>query len=184
MRLTAEDIAWVWQELTLIYGQLFTAKNGSHDRHGVWFNALHDLTPKALESGMMRLKSLSAGQRFCEFPPNCLQFKALCLAYYEELNLPKAHEAYREIKNASYSSARYSHPVVKFIAHRLPEDFLLIEHEQVAFRLFKKVYEQVTDLVRQGHVIPDVKERLKRRSPSNKAIAETHLAQLKQWLKK
>ena len=184
--LTTEDIAWLWQELTLLYGTLFTSKNGTHDRHGVWFAALKGLTPKALESGMERLRDLSAGDRFCDFPPNCLQFKALCLAYYEELNLPKVHDAYREIKNFWESNAGYySHAVVSFIARRLPDNFLAIKQEKVAYALFKRVYEQVTDLVRQGHAIPEVKDRVKRPRPSpNKAVAQTHLAQLKQLLKK
>lgn len=137
---------------------------------------------------MERLRDLSAGDRFCEFPPNCLQFKALCLVYYEELNLPKVHDAYREIKNFwDSNTGYYSHPVVSFIARRLPENFLAIEQEQVAYALFKRVYEQVTGLVRQGHAIPDAKERLKRSrtsTKSTKAVAETHLSQMMQWLKK
>lgn len=180
--LTTEDIAWVWQELTLIYGTLFTSKNGTYDRHGVWFTALKDLTPKALESGMDRLRKLSAGDKFCEFPPNCLQFKALCLSFYQDMKLPKVHEAYREIKNRSYTNAPYSHKLVKFIAYRLPADFLAIEPESVAYALFKKVYEQVSQLVKQGHAIPEVMETLKRPSPSNPAVAKTHLSQLKRLL--
>lgn len=131
---------------------------------------------------MERLRNLSAGDRFCEFPPNCLQFKALCLSFYQDMKLPKVHEAYREIKNRSYTNAPYSHKLVKFIAYRLPADFLAIEPESVAYALFKKVYEQVSQLVKQGHAIPEVMDTLKRPSPSNPAVAKTHLSQLKRLL--
>lgn len=132
---------------------------------------------------MERLRDLSAGERFCEFPPNCLQFKALCLSFYQDMKLPKVHEAYREIKNRSYTNAPYSHKLMDFIAYRLPADFMAIEPEFEAYALFKKVYGQVTDLIRQGHAIPDVKDRIKRPRPSTKVVAEAHLAQLRQLLK-
>ncbi len=110
----------------------------------MWFDSLKALTPKALESGMERLKSLSAGQKFCEFPPNCLQFKSLCLAFYDDLRLPKASDAYQEIKMMAYrSNQHWSHEVVKFTASRLTAKFYAIEQEQEAYALFKKSYEQV-----------------------------------------
>lgn len=144
--------------MTAIYGQLFVNKYGVQDS-GIWLETLQDLTAKALESGVMRLKQLKGAKAFIDFPPNCLQFKALCLAFYEELHLPTAGEAFREIKNRYYSTSTYwSHKVVKYIAHNLPNDFLLIEQEQVAYALFEKLYKEICDLVRQGHAIPEVTE--------------------------
>ena len=88
--------------MTLIYGPLFVSKQGVTDS-GIWLETLQDLTPKALESGLMRLKQLKGAKAFIEFPPNCLQFRALCLAFYEELHLPTARDAYVEIKGKYYS---------------------------------------------------------------------------------
>ena len=144
--------------MTAIYGPLFVSKYGMQDS-GIWLEALQDLTAKALESGVMRLKQLKGAKAFIDFPPNCLQFRALCLAFYEELHIPTASEAYREIKSRYYSTTVYwSHKVVKYIAYNLPKDFLLLEQEQEAYLLFKKLYKEICDLVRQGHEVPEVTE--------------------------
>ena len=66
-------IANLWLRLAEIYGSLFISKHGAQDS-GVWFETLRDLTPIALESGLERLRALSGGTKFAEYPPNCLQF--------------------------------------------------------------------------------------------------------------
>jgi hypothetical protein len=180
--LTSHHIAWLWVQLTSIYGPLFTSRNGSKDG-GLWLEALQDLTPIALESGMSRIKKLSAGNKFTEFPPNCLQFKALCLAYYEDLRLPKASDAYQEIRNRAYSNTIYwSHPVVKFIAQKLTVDFLDIKLEAEAYRRFKEIYNDVCHLVRQGLELPKTEHRVMIARTPNKAIAKHHLQSIKQQL--
>lgn len=169
-------------QLFKIYGQLFINKFGAED-NGMWFETLKDLTPTALEKGMERVRKLSSGSKFCEFPPNCLQFRALCLAFYEDLQLPKAHEAYQEIKSRAYVTNPYwSHDLVKFVAKCLPEDFLKIEQEHVAYAKFKKAYEQVCHLVRQGKEIPKVTAPVMRLKAPDRNIAQHHLKQIKQML--
>ena len=132
---------------------------------------------------MERLRSLDAGQKFCEFPPNCLQFKSLCLAFYEDLRLPKAQDAYMEVKKRAYcESLNWSHPVVKFTAMRLPQNFHAIEQEHMAYGLFKKAYEQVCDLVKQGHELPKMPEVVMVQKSTNKGLAHRYLKQMKQQL--
>lgn len=114
---------------------------------------------------MDRLKNLSGNGKFAEFPPNCLQFKALCMAFYEELGLPNKRDAYRDIMNSVYiENPRWSHALIKFIANRLPDNFFLIEHKLISDRIFKEVYEQVCDLVKQGHELSETQEQPKFRS--------------------
>lgn len=169
--------------MTAIYGPLFASKHGVQDS-GIWLETLQDLTPKALESGMMRLKQLKGAKAFIEFPPNCLQFRALCLSFYEELHLPKASEAFQEIRGRAYTSTNYwSHPVVKYIAHNLPDDFLLMDQEKNAYVLFEKLYQGICDLVRQGHDIPEVAEpKFLMRQP-NYEMGKRYLKILKQKLR-
>lgn len=132
---------------------------------------------------MERLKNLSGGNKFVEFPPNCLQFKSLCLAFYEDLRLPKAAVAYREIKQNLYGKPRpWSHKIVKFTAARLPANFLLIEQEQEAYALFNAAYEKVCNLVRQGHEVPEIPEPTFLCRTSSKAIAQHYLQQIRQQL--
>ncbi len=169
--------------MTAIYGPLFVSKYGVQD-NGVWLETLQDLTPKAIESGLFRLKKLKGAKAFIEFPPNCLQFRALCLAFYEELHLPTASAAYREIKSKSYTSGKYwSHEVVKYIAYKLPSDFLLIEQEQAAYSIFEKLYQEVCDLVRQGHEIPEVDEPKLLKHEANYASAKHHMHVIRQILR-
>lgn len=132
---------------------------------------------------MDRLGNLSGKHNFLTFPPNCLEFKALCQAYYEDLRLPKSHEAYREIKNFSDSNCHpWSHPVTEFIANRLPNDFYRIEDEHKASALFNQLYEEVTDLIKQGHDLPEFKTQINRQPARSPEVARSYLQQLKQHL--
>jgi hypothetical protein len=169
-------------ELTKIYGQLFLTKHGVKD-NGIWLEALKDLTPKALESGLMRLNNLAGKGKFAEYPPNCLQFKALCLAFYEELNVPKASDAYREIINSAYKNKKaWSHEMVEFIAHRLPDEFFKLEQEAQAYAVFKSIYNQIFDLVKQGHAIPKSIEKQRQAHRRTPSIASAHIQQMKQHI--
>lgn len=181
--LSIQHISWVWLKLTAIYGQLFVSKNGTNDSNGVWYNALKELTPKALESGMERLNTLSAGDKFARFPPNCLEFKALCLDFYNALKLPKSGDVYLEIKNCAYKkNPRWSHPIVKFIAMRLPHDFLQIERDHEAFDLFTQAYNSVCNLIKQGHAIPEITVDILVERKPDRRLAQTHLQRLRQHL--
>lgn len=169
-------------KLTAIYGQLFISKHGVKDT-GVWFTALKDLTPRALDSGMERLMALTLGEKFCEFPPNCLQFRALCLGFYNDLCLPTAANALREVLNSAYiSNPQWSHPVVEYTAKKLGRTFLTIENEGASFQRFKDVYEQVCLLVRQGHPLPKIKEEVVQHPPASTAVASVHLKTMRQLL--
>ncbi len=169
-------------KLTAIYGQLFVSKHGIKDT-GVWFAALKDLTPKALESGMERLMTLSKGDKFCEFPPNCLQFRALCLGFYNDLRMPTAAQAHREVLNRAYTTnPQWSHVIVKFTAKKLGSKFLDIVNEGESFAVFNEAYEQVCHLVRQGHQIPEIKEDVLLPKSQSKDVAIKHLTLMRQRL--
>lgn len=169
--------------MSQIYGQLFISRFGVKD-NGSWFEALKDLTPKALESGMTRLNNLTNNAKYAEFPPNCLEFKAMCLGFYEELRLPKASDAYREIKNRAYfSTSVWSHPVIKYIDSKLPDDFLEIRNEKDAFQLFERVYLEICSLVKQGYQVPEVSSNLKRHRIPNREIGAFYLQEMKKILR-
>lgn len=174
---------WLWIKMTKIYGQLFINKFGVKD-DGTWFEVLKDLTPLALKSGMERLRQLTPDARFATFPPICLEFRAVCLGFYDELKLPKAIEAYREIKNRAYlTTSSYSHPVVQYIASKLPNDFLEIRSERSAYEIFETIYKEVCLLVKQGHKLPQIKDNLILVKQPNRKLAQSHLAQMKQMLR-
>lgn len=121
--------------------------------------------------------------RFKDYPPNCMQFRDICLSYYKGLNLPDVKDAYNEIKRNGYSSRpNWSHPAVKYAASKLPSEFLSIEHEGIAYDLFKKTYAKVCHIARLGFDIPEVNSPVILFKPVNKDIARHHLTRIKQHL--
>ena len=185
--ITAQSISWLWMQLTELYGQTFITKNGVRDS-GIWLDTLSDLTPKALETGVARLKGLSGGTKFCDWPPNALQMHALCKAFYEELRLPTATDALREITNKRGSLRQcWSSPLVKFIASRLPVDFFVSANDKELSERFKVIFEKVCDLVKQGHELPrlhEIKEPVVcQPKPHNVRVGEDHLRHMKQLLR-
>lgn len=175
-------MSWLWMELTKIYGNLFLTKFGTHD-NGTWFDTLKGLTPKALESGMERLRNLSGNGKFAEYPPNCLQFKALCMAFYDDLKLPKASDAYWEFKNSVRKTIpRWSHPAIEFVAKKMPFDFFSIDHDGIAYSVFKEKYEQVCHLIQQGHELPKIDAPHRIKPARNIEVGEGYLNQIKQHI--
>lgn len=169
-------------KLTALYGQLFTSKHGLED-NGVWFKALSDLTSLALDSGLDRLMNLSSGKQFCEYPPNALQFRALCLAFYEDLRLPAAQDAYREVKAKAFvTSENWSHPAVRYTAKRMGLEFLTAQDDAETFALFKKSYEKVCHLIKQGHSVPESLDPVLVPKPQNQSIALGHLNKMRHIL--
>ena len=174
--------------MSQIYGQIFIKKHGAHDMNDTWLSVLKSLTPKALESGIARLKDLAGDCRFTQYPPNSLEFKALCLAFYNNLRLPSAHDAFLEMQSNSRICStrhRWSHEVVRFTVSRLPADFLKIDDDIKAKRAFKRVYEQVCHLVKQGHDLPPILNEpviFRKRPQPNPLIARKYLDAMKQRL--
>jgi len=161
---------------------LFISKHGVADE-GAWLATLKDLTPKALISGVERLMALSQGDKFCDFPPNCLQFRALCLGFYSDLRLPSVTEAHREVLNRAYlGQAPWSHPAVEYTAHGLGSDFLDMPNPAEAFAKFKDAYEQVCDLVKQGHSLPAITHPVMNKKSQTPQVARRHLAAMRNLL--
>jgi hypothetical protein len=126
---------------------------------------------------------LSCGDKFCEFAPNSLQFKAICLAFYEDLRLPSAIDAYREIRSKMNSDIlHFSHAVIKFTASKLTVEFLKKEDTAKTYAEFKEAYEKVCLLVKQGHALPPMEERPFIVRSQTKAIGQDHLAKMKRLL--
>lgn len=136
---------------------------------------------------MERLRGLANDGKYAEYAPNSLQFKGLCLSFYDDLNLPAASFAFREIINSAYGARRIKqHPVIAFMASRLPSDFLTIESEARAWSLFKPAYEQVCDLIKQGHFLPQLSNAhisdMHLPRAQNKSVALVHLSTMRQRL--
>lgn len=133
------------------------------------------------------LRGLANDGKYAEYAPNSLQFKGLCLSFYDELSLPSASLAFREILNSAYGARRIKqHPMIAFMASRLPSDFLTIESEARAWSLFKPAYEQVCNLIKQGHTLPRISNahisQMHLPRAQNKSVARGHLSIIRQRL--
>lgn len=145
-------IAKLWLQLTDIYGALFVNRFGEKDS-GVWNQALSDLSEADIRHG---LEAMIRDARFETWPPNCTQFRHLCLK--DSVNeLPSVHKAFNEARqNLNLSKPTWSHPAVKFTVKYVGVSVINSGRADVAFEAFKTGYQKVCERIRQGHQVPDV----------------------------
>ena len=149
----------------------------------MWFETLKDLTPRALDNGLETLRCASANSKFIEYPPNPMQFRVLCLSYYDALRLPAVSDAYQTFKTCvRLNNWQDAHPVLKYTAYKLGDDYLKIEADFKTYPVFKEAYQKVCHMAHLGMNIPDVTITTFLPNPSSPATAKRHLAQLKQQL--
>lgn len=125
---------------------------------------------------------ISKEEKFKDFPPNCMQFRALCLESISSKNLPSLSQAFGEVRNwYFYNINQWSHPAVRFTAAKLPKEFWGIEDSHKAFQAFGSIYLDVCFLMKQGHEVPYAK--LKRiQASKNLDYAKQQLQQIKRNL--
>ena len=175
--LSKANIASLWMSLTSLYSNLFLSKFGAEDT-GTWFECLKDLTPRAIDNGIETLRCGGANGKYAQFPPNPVEFRMLCLAYYANLHLPSEAIAYEEITGRANRPC----PAVKFTAKKLGADFFKMKDDRVARELFNKTYAKVCHLVRMGHELPDELEPLLLNKPISRDVGKSHLKALIQHL--
>ena len=126
--------------------------------------------------------SLEAGDKFAEFPPNPMQFRAICLGFYSSMDLPTSGKAFDEFQRLHYQSSHQIHPVVRYMAKKLPESFYKIETVAEAWKEFSQVYDKVCNLLYQGHALPELPEPKTIKKAPSKAVSRRHLDQMKAYL--
>lgn len=149
-----ELIATLFLQLTDIYGSRFVNQYGEKDS-GVWYQALCDLEEEAIRFG---LHAVLRDARFETWPPNCTQFRHLCLKRPAMSSVPTVHQAFSEARaNLSFSTARaWSHPAVKFTVKHLSVAKVLDARADRAFAAFSTLYEVVCKRLAEGHTLPHV----------------------------
>lgn len=149
-------MALLWKQLSDIYGARFTNVHGETDASGVWYQALNDLSRDDLRHG---LHALYRDSRFETWPPNCTQFRHLCLKRAGE-GVPTVHEAFREVQTHLLfpRRTRWSHLLVKHALVRTGVAFMDKAPVHQAFTVFKSVYEELCQQVAEGILLTDVPE--------------------------
>ena len=145
-------ISTLWVQLTDIYGARFSNAYGLKDS-GVWYHALSDLTEENVRDG---LYFMMRDERFETWPPNCTQFRQLCLKGKTGA-LPTVHKAFAEARqNALYAAPKWTHPAVKFTVKYVGVDVVNSAYTHVAFQTFEKGYAKVCARIAEGFEVPDV----------------------------
>jgi hypothetical protein len=138
-------------QLTEIYGARFINLYGEKDS-GVWYQALHDLADDDVRFG---LYEMLRDIRFETWPPNCTQFRHLCLNRPEAAGLPDVHKAFKEAQhNVNFSLKTWSHSAVKFTVKYLTPENVVAARVDFAFAQFSALYSKVCARIRLGHQIP------------------------------
>lgn len=152
MKINNGFIATLWLQLTDVYGARFINLYGDKDS-GVWFQALWDVTEEEIELG---LHEMFRDERFETWPPNCTQFRHLCLKRRKK-ELPSVHQAFNEARhNLTFSAASWSHSAVKFTVKHLGVDVVNAARADFAFAAFKELYVKVCERIGQGFEVPQV----------------------------
>jgi len=138
-------------QLTDIYAQRFVNAYGIKDS-GVWHHALCDVNEDDVREG---LYAMLRDERFETWPPNCTQFRQLCLKGKTDA-LPSVHKAFAEARqNALYSSPKW-HPAVKFAVKYVGVDVVNSAYTHEAFQKFSNGYAKVCARIAEGFAVPDV----------------------------
>ena len=145
-------IATLWTQLTDIYGSRFVNAYGIKDS-GVWYHALNDLTEDDFRQG---LYLMMRDARFETWPPNCTQFRHLCLKG-RAVSLPTVHQAFNEARQNAYTATPiWSHPAVKFTVKYVGVDKVHSAQTHIAFQAFEKAYTKVCTRLSEGYAVPIV----------------------------
>ncbi len=139
-----------------IYGQRFVNQYGDNDQSGIWAMVLSDLSGDDIRYGLM---AMVRDVRFETWPPNCTQFRHLCLSRLNtsEHVLPSVHKAFREAtNNLNLAYPKWTHPAIKFTAKHMGIEKLNAARVDIAFKEFNTIYQRVCTKVLEGHQVPEV----------------------------
>lgn len=150
-----ERVATLWLQLTDIYGARFVNMYGEKDS-GVWFQALSDVSEDAITFG---LQAMFRDVRFETWPPNCTQFRHLCLSGFVTHTPPSVHQAFNEARrNLESTKPVWSHAAIKFTVKHLGLEKVIAARVDVAFAQFSALYLKVCERISQGNQVPSVSD--------------------------
>ncbi|OHV12982.1 replication protein P [Kushneria phosphatilytica] len=114
----AEDMDHLFDAMRSMFGNRFTSQWGAYDEGGVWLGELTHLTPRLLELGIGKLRARvrdAARSGDEAWPPQPLEFAALCEPTAEDLGMPSVDRAWREANGHAHDPEghRWSHPAVR-----------------------------------------------------------------------
>lgn len=136
----------LWTKFTAIYGHRWLSQFIDNDfTLSEWCSAIKGLTPKQVGQGLEKCKSV-----YREFPPNCLQFRDICIDADG-----RREELYNELLNwENLSKDQKSREGLYLIRNIDRVNFRRADYK-TAERMFRTVYEKMLAYLADGNELPD-----------------------------
>ena len=171
MLLTKAEL--LFQRMVGLYGTRFTSAYGV-DPTPEWQMVASNCTPEMLKRGLDRCV-----EQFESWPPNPIEFRALCLPQAEDLGLPSEDQAFAQ----AVGNVKERHPSVLLTMRNMGSDLFTLRHsdEKKARKMFAEAWARTVNFVANGGELPvpekQISERPKgteagRQKAGKKALAE------------
>ena len=165
----------LYQRMTGFYPLLWAKAYGT-DPSREWIIALRDLSFDQINAGFNRMVLEKL-----QYPPNPIQFRALCFPRAEDLGLPSEDEAFCQ----ATGNNEKKHPWVIEMLRRMGaerNDFSRADAKK-ARTLFKKHWDLIIDRVMAGEEAPEVELEIEDKpKKASKEVAAAGMAALKRGL--
>ena len=136
----------LWTVMLNIFGHQFESSFGRQPSDD-WATILAGITPKMIGSGIERMKTI---EKFQEWPPNALAFRALCLPSEADLGLPTADEAFAQA--VGNRPGQPKHPAVIHALRQIDSYALRLADEATARKIWAEAWSSTVGQVAGGKV--------------------------------
>lgn len=134
----------LWTVMLNIFGHQFESSFGRAPSDD-WATILAGITPKMIGTGIERMKMI---EKFQEWPPNALAFRALCLPSEADLGLPTAEEAFAQA--VGNRSGQSKHPAVIHTLRKIDSYSMRKAPADVARKLWNSAWKETVEHVAKG----------------------------------
>ena len=159
MLLTKAEL--LFQRMTGLYGTRFTSAYGT-DPTPEWEMVASNCTPEMLKRGLDRCV-----EQFESWPPNPIEFRALCLPQAEDLGLPNEDQAFAQ----AVGNVKERHPSVLLTMRNMGSDLFTLRHsdEKKARKMFADEWARTINFVASGGELPEPEKQIPERPKGTEA---------------
>lgn len=124
--------------------------------------AIGDFSPQMIKRGLDRCV-----QEFKSWPPNPIEFRALCYPTTDELGLPTEAQAFQQ----AVGNAKQRHPAVILTLRNMGSGSFSLRRadEKTAMAMFRKQWIQTVQFVADGGELPEPEKQIPERSQGTEA---------------
>ena len=153
MNLTKSEL--LFQRMTGLYGNRFSSAYGT-DPTTEWEMVASNCTPEMLKRGLDRCV-----KEFESWPPNPIEFRALCLPQAEDLGLPGEDQAFAQ----AVGNVKERHPSVLLTMRNMGSDLFTLRHsdEKKARKMFADEWARTINFVANGGELPEPEKQIPER---------------------